>query len=113
MTEEQQLIIWSEAMNDGQTVHLYYDASTDLYAAYGLSAYCVSRIIRPLEGYSAELMMPVVQVSRQHLLQLRSHLGHIVECQESRYYRIEMKTRPRTDGYQKWAERARRKCGHC
>lgn len=95
-----------EVTNDGQSIYLYYDAMAGVYTAYGLSAYYTTLVTDPNTSYSDEMQMPVVLLSRRHILCLRQSL-QLVEHQQKLYYCFKLKTVVGEAGYAKWAGKLR------
>ena len=66
----------NEQQNDGLTIHLYYNAPTDTWLAYGPSAYALRLYIKRqghdnLRSYSRELELPCTMVGNESVKQIR------------------------------------------
>lgn len=93
----------NEVMNDGKTIHLYFNPEIGLYLAYGFSAYYITMVTEPYMSYSDELQMPVALLRHEHILYLRQSLTKI-EHQIKRYYQFRMRTSIGEAGYDRWAQ---------
>lgn len=99
---DKDIITKSEAENDGQTIHLFYDDIAGLYMAFGLSAYYTTMVTDPYMSYSEVFQMPVALLRREHVLYLRQGLT-IAEHSSRDYYRFTMREAVGDAGYQRWA----------
>ena len=97
------VIIEQEKGNDGQTVYLYYNKEKQCYEAFGLSAYYADHVASPELSYSEELQMPVADLNKQDVLDLRQSM-EIVEHEAFSYYRLRSRGFIGTEGYAKWVE---------
>ena len=98
---EKNIIIEKESMNDGQTIHLFYDDMVGMYLAFGLSAYYTTMIVEPCISYSDALNMPVALLDRLQIKFLRQSVTK-VEHQPQSYYRFSLRTKVGTAGYERW-----------
>ena len=55
-------ITCNEVLNDGRTVHLYFDGRVGLHVAYGISAFLLSRAVEAAVSYSMDMQMPAAMV---------------------------------------------------
>lgn len=81
MTDSETITL-NECMNDMSCVHLYYSADTDLWQAFGLSAYMLEQFaadcgIGRIVDYSRRLMMPSVTLPASGLQTIVSASGLI------------------------------------
>ena len=106
----EEIIIFNECFNaDGKHIHLYRNGETNVWAAYGYSAYKVAAMecrddISIIKSYSLKLLMPVVILGNE------AH-GHIAtlchkEEQTPDYIRLSVpETLPAgVNGYRDWAQ---------
>ena len=98
---EKNIIIEKESVNDGQTIHLFYDDIVGVYLAFGLSAYYTTMVVEPFISYSNDLEMPVALLDRLQIKFLRQSLTK-VEHQQKTYYRFQLRTRVGEAGYKRW-----------
>lgn len=98
---KREAILLRESMNDGQTVHLYYDRRIGMYTAYGLSAYYVDHVASPVLSYADDLQLPVALLNKGDVLDLRQSMK-VNEHESFNYYRLMAKEFMGTDGYEKW-----------
>ena len=61
-----EIIARNEIFNDGKTIHLYFNGLVGLYAAYGVSAYLLSKCADVTPSYSESMQMPVVVINTMH-----------------------------------------------
>lgn len=95
------LIKQQESVNDGQTIHLFYDNTVGLYLAFGLSAYYTTMVVEPFISYSNALEMPVALLDRLQIKFLRQSVTK-VEHQQKSYYRFQLRTKVGEAGYKRW-----------
>ncbi len=95
-----------ESVNDGQTIHLFYDEMAGLYAAFGQSAFYTTAVTEPLISYSMAVGMPVALLGRSHILYMRQSLKKVEHAQKS-YYQFKMRQPIGSFGYDKWAKKAK------
>lgn len=98
---EKNIIIEKESMNDGQTIHLFYDDMVGMYLAFGLSAYYSTMVVEPYISYSDALEMPVALLDRLQIKYLRQSVTK-VEHQPQSYYRFQLRTKVGEAGYKRW-----------
>lgn len=63
MTEN---ITRNEILNDGKTVHLYFNGMIGLYVAYGISAFLLCNLTKTKASYSVDMQMPVAVINVEH-----------------------------------------------
>ena len=98
---EKSIIIEKESVNDGQTIHLFYDEMVGMYLAFGLSAYYSTMVVEPFMWYSNALNMPVALLNRSCINYLRQSVTK-VEHQQKSYYRFQLRTKVGEAGYKRW-----------
>ena len=101
-------ITLKEAVNDGQSIFLYYDAMAGVYLAFGLSAYYTTMVTEPYMSYSEEMQMPVALLRRDNILYLRQSLTK-VEHEMKRFYKFQLRTYVGEVGYDRWVQKILRK----
>ncbi len=99
---EKDVISLREAMNDGKTIHLYYDDIVGVYLAFGLSAYFTTKLTEPYVSYSEAQQMPVALLRQKHVQELQQSLD-MVEHTARSYYRFTMSQQVEDAGYDTWA----------
>ena len=90
-----------ETANDGQTIYLFYDEMVGTYLAFGLSAYYTTMILSPIMSFSDTMRMPVALLDRGHIQNLRQSVTTL-EHQAKSYYRLRLRTKVGTAGYNRW-----------
>lgn len=98
---EKNIIIEKESVNDGQTIHLFYDEMVGMYLGFGLSAYYTTMVVEPFISYSNALEMPVALLDRLQIKLLRQSVTK-VEHQQKSYYRFQLRTKVGEAGYKRW-----------
>ena len=98
---EKSIIIEKESVNDGQTIHLFYDEMVGMYLAFGLSAYYSTMVVEPFMSYSNAVNMPVALLNRSCIKYLRQSVTK-VEHQQKSYYRFQLRTKVGEAGYKRW-----------
>lgn len=88
-------------MNDGQTVHLYYNKHIGMYTAYGLSAYYADHVASPVLSYADDLQLPVALLNKSNVSDLRQSMV-VKEHESFKYYRLLAKECMRIEDYEKW-----------
>jgi len=88
-------------INDGQTIHLFYDEMVGVYLAFGLSAYYSTKVVEPFMSFSNAMEMPVALLDRFQIKVLRQSLTK-VEHQQKSYYRFRLRTKVGDAGYKRW-----------
>lgn len=97
------LITLNEVMNDGKTIHLYFDPEIGLYVAYGFSAFFTAHVVDVIASFSEELQMPVALLKKPVVDELR------LSCVKKQhdyheYYHLELKHVLPLDGYARWVD---------
>ena len=98
---EKNIVIEKESVNDGQTIHLFYDEIVGVYLAFGLSAYYTTMVVEPYISYSNALEMPVALLDCLQIKFLRQSVTK-VEHQQKSYYRFQLRTKVGEAGYKRW-----------
>lgn len=101
-----EIITKNEVMNDGRKIHLYFNGFLGLYAAYGYSAFLLSRITTVAPSYSESMQMPVVVMNATHLEEVKSQLN-VVKTGKG-YYCLEVEQTYDQDAYDDWGAEIRR-----
>ncbi len=110
------IITLNEVVNDGKTIHLYYNASVGFYVAYGYSAFFVTHFASPPCSFSDELLMPVALLRCSEVAALRgAALRKAVLCGAAEgaaedygdYVRFGMQEEIPRDGYAAWVEKVK------
>mgnify|MGYP007101881816 FL=1 len=96
-----ELVKQQESLNDGQTIHLFYDEIAGMYMAFGLSAYYTTMSVEPVISYSDALGMPVALLNRGVIQYLRQSVTK-VEHQPQADYRFQLRTKVGEAGYERW-----------
>ena len=65
-----EIITRNEVLNDGRTIHLYFNGLVGLYVAYGVSAFLLSRLGTVSASYSMDMQLPVVVLNATHYEEL-------------------------------------------
>lgn len=107
MTAE--VITLNECKNDGSFLHLYFDKSTNTWAAYGLSAYGLrlfgkSNGCNNLRGFSKKLQMPCTLVGEDTIPQLLRRASILQQMNDS-YLQIHMQDAIDMSAYAKWTNK--------
>ena len=90
-----------EEVNDGQTIHLFYDEVIGVYTAFGLSAYYSTMVVTPYVAFSPALQMPVALLRKGHVNGLRQAMTKVEHTQKS-YYQFRMRQKVGDAGYERW-----------
>ena len=64
----------NEVMNDGKSIHLYFNGLVGLYVSYGISAFLLSKQTEVSPSYSQEMQMPVAVINVGHFNLLKQQL---------------------------------------
>ena len=65
----------NEILNDGKTIHLYFNGMIGLYVAYGISAYLLTKYATAKPSYSDDMQMPVAVINVEHYEELAKQLN--------------------------------------
>jgi hypothetical protein len=65
----------NEILNDGKTIHLYFNGMIGLYVAYGISAFLLCKYAKAKPSYSDDMQMPVAVINAEHYEALEEQLG--------------------------------------
>ena len=84
-----EIITRNEVMNDGKTIHLYFNGLVGLYAAYGVSAFLLDKTVEVSASYSMEMQMPVVVLNVARYEQLKHKAVVIKDVQNYRCLQVE------------------------
>ena len=103
MQIDKDLITMNEVMNDGKTIHLYFNQEVGLYVAYGFSAFFAAHIVDIIASFSEDMQMPVALLKKPEVSELR------LSCNKIRhdyhvYYHLELKQELGLDDYARWVE---------
>lgn len=100
-----ELITINEVNNDGKSIYLYFNGLIGLYAAYGFSAYLLSKNTEVKVSYSESMQMPVVVINSTHLDEIKRKLK--VKEQKQSFCCLVVDEPLNEDEYSDWAEAAR------
>ena len=95
----------NEILNDGRTIHLYFNGMIGLYVAYGISAYLLCRCTKAKPSYSEEMQMPVAVINAEHYEELSKTIG--LSKKMGSYRRLEVAEAYDENDYDEWAGRLR------
>lgn len=98
-------IVKNEFLNDGRTIHLYFNGMIGLYVAYGISAYLLCRFIQAKPSYSEDMQMPVAVINAEHYEELKKQLGQSKNIKSYRCLIVDKAAD--MDDYSDWADRLR------
>lgn len=98
-------ICLNEERNDGRTIHLYFNGLVGLYAAYGLSAYILSKQTEVSPSYSDDKQMPVVVINMAHYELLKEKLKVAKELKNYRCLKVEKAVA--SHEYEEWVAKIR------
>lgn len=90
----------NERLNDGKTIHLYFNGIMGLYVAYGVSAFLLTKYAKAKPSYSDDMQMPVAVINAEHYEELK---GQVRLSKEIKNYRC-LEIDKTYDGkeYQEW-----------
>lgn len=100
-----EIITRNEVFNDGKTIHLYFNGLVGLYAAYGVSAFLLSRMTEVSATYSVDMQMPVVVLNSTHYELIKQQLEVVKEV--SNYRCLKVKEPYDENAYSDWASQLR------
>ena len=101
-----EFITINEVNNDGKSIYLYFNGLIGLYAAYGFSAYLLSKNTEVKVSYSDNMQMPVVVINSTHLDEIKKKL--VVKEHRHGFYCLAVDEPLNEDDYSDWAESARK-----
>jgi len=91
----------NEILNDGRTIHLYFNGMIGLYVAYGISAYLLSKETKVAPSYSVDLQMPVAVINTGHYDLLTQRLE--VQKKVENYRCLKTSVAYDEEAYSEWA----------
>ena len=100
-----EIITRNEVFNDGKTIHLYFNGLVGLYAAYGVSAFLLSRMTEVSAAYSVDMQMPVVVLNSTHYELIKQQLEVVKEV--SNYRCLKVKEPYDENAHSDWASQLR------
>ena len=95
----------NEILNDGRTIHLYFNGMIGLYVAYGISAFLLCKYAKAKPSYSEEMQMPVAVINAEHYEELKKQLGLSKEIKN--YRCLEVAEAYDENEYDVWASQLR------
>ena len=95
----------NEILNDGKTIHLYFNGMIGLYVAYGISAYLLCKYAKAKPSYSDDMQMPVAVINAEHYETLEEQLG--LEKTFKNYRSLKVETAYDENEYDEWASALR------
>lgn len=98
-------IVKNELLNNGQTIHLYFNGMIGLYVAYGISAYLLCKYAKAKPSYSEDMQMPVAVINAEHYEVLKKKLG--LSKNRSNYRCLIVDETADMDEYSDWAGQLR------
>ena len=100
----------NEILNDGKTVHLYFNGMIGLYVAYGISAFLLCNLTKTKASYSVDMQMPVTVINVEHYEDLikKYNLAKSV----SNYRRLTVDMVADKEEYTEWASALRSEAGY-
>lgn len=102
-----EIITRNEVLNDGKSIHLYYNGLIGLYMGYGFSAFILSKITTVAASYSEDMQMPVVVLNTAHVDEIKKQLD--VVKQGKGYYCLTVEEAIDENEYDEWASKLREK----
>ena len=100
-----EMITLNEVNNDGKSIYLYFNGLIGLYAAYGFSAYLLSKNTEVKVSYSQSMQMPVVVINSTHLDEVKKALK--VKEQKQSFCCLAVDEPLKEDEYSDWAGKLR------
>lgn len=100
-----EIITKNEILNDGRTIHLYFNGMIGLYMAYGISAYLLCKYANAKPSYSDDMQMPVAVINVEHYEAIEKQLGQEKTFKNYRCLKVE-KVYDENE-YDKWASQLR------
>ena len=100
-----EVITINEVNNDGKSIYLYFNGLIGLYAAYGFSAYLLSKVTEVKVSYSENMQMPVVVINSEHLDEVKKKLK--VKTEKQGFCYLEALEQIDENAYSDWAVEVR------
>lgn len=100
----------NEILNDGKTIHLYFNGMIGLYVAYGISAYLLCKNATAKPSYSDDMQMPVAVINVEHYEELTNRISLSKDASNYRCFVVE--TPADMDEYSEWASALRTEAGY-
>lgn len=97
------IITLNEVLNDGTGIFFYQEEMSEVWVAYGYSAYLLSQMLgnKTLQSFSELMQMPCVCLTNADFKSVvRSHMKTI-ECRDGYYY-LPTTMRVDEDAYKQW-----------
>ena len=95
----------NEVLNDGRTIHLYFNGMIGLYVAYGISAFLLTKYAKAKSSYSEDMQMPVAVINAEHYEELKRLLGLSKDIKN--YRCLEVAETYNENEYDEWASQLR------
>lgn len=95
----------NEVLNDGKTIHLYFNGMIGLYVAYGISAFLLTKYAHAKPSYSDDMQMPVAVINVEHFEELSKQLELSRNVKNYRCLVVEEKADEKE--YSEWVDRIR------
>ena len=95
----------NEVLNDGKTIHLYFNSMIGLYVAYGISAFLLWKHAHAKPSYSEDMQMPVAVINAEHYEALKTQLGLSKTFKNYRCLKVD--TPYNEEEYDEWAGKLR------
>ena len=103
-------IIKNEILNDGSTIHLYFNGMIGLYAAYGISAFLLCNVLKCKGSYSNDMQMPVAVINVDHYEELTKKYNLTKNVSNYRCLAVGMEVD--MEEYTEWASTLRTEAGY-
>lgn len=100
---DKERVLEQEAVNDGQSVFLFFDDDEGCYKAFGRSAYYADMVVDARMYYSEEMDLPVMELGKQAVMDLRLNMTKM-EHRAHEFYRFKTKVKIGDVGYERWKE---------
>lgn len=97
----------NEILNDGKTIHLYFNGMIGLYVAYGISAFLLCKNAAAKPSYSDDMQMPVAVINAEHYEELTNRIS--LSKDAGNYRCLVVETPADMDEYKEWASQLRMK----
>ena len=99
------IITRNEILNNGKTIHLYFNGMIGLYVAYGVSAFLLYKYANGKPSYSEDMQMPVAVINAEHFEELAIRLG--MSKNVSGYRCLNTDLSVDMEKYEEWASKLR------